>query len=80
MTLATEGAARQAGAHGNTRPASPAAPVDDIPVAEVPADYDDEPPYAEDSVDFSETTLMGVPLVAQLLGAKVITEIVEGQA
>nr|WP_210727206.1 DNA polymerase III subunit gamma and tau [Sanguibacter hominis] len=72
-------AARQAGA--STRPSSPAAPVDDaIPDAEVPPDYDEEPPYAEDSVDFSETTLMGVPLVAQLLGAKVITEIVEGQA
>ena len=72
-------AARQAGA--STRPSSPAAPVDDaIPDAEVPPDYDEEPPYAEDSVDFSETALMGVPLVAQLLGAKVITEIVEGQA
>lgn len=72
-------AARQQAAHAprDTAP-TPAAPQDDIPYSDVPP-YDEEPPYAEDSVDFSETTLMGVALVAQLLGAQVINEIVEGQ-
>ncbi|WP_102509584.1 DNA polymerase III subunit gamma and tau [Sanguibacter massiliensis] len=74
-------AARAAALAARTHAAHPrTASADEPPHDDVPPS--DEPSYEEyeDSVPFTETTLMGVPLVVQILGATVLEEIDETNA
>ncbi|MGO1316695.1 MAG: DNA polymerase III subunit gamma and tau [Cellulomonadaceae bacterium] len=73
-SAATAVARARAHVHGPTAPAvvTRATPYDDVPP------FDDEPSMDDpDSVPFSESTLTGPALVAQLLGGQVVDEIVD---